>query len=284
MKFEGVSTWNWVIALTLLAAMWGCNEYNEVLKSPDLDYKYEKAVAFLDSGACYSALPVFEDLSRLTRGTQMAADVQYHYARTHACLKDNYLARYHFRSFVRTFPKDNRCEQATFEAAMCSYRLSPSPALDQTETRAAIEEFQLFMDSYPSSSLRDSAQTLVDKLRDKLEIKSFESARLYHKTGQYRSAVIALENAMKDFPDSPFREEMSFLIVDSYFQYAEQSTERRKLERYHDTIEAFLTFVARFPASEFRQEAERIRKRSMAEIDRLEGGDNIIDSADTTTP
>lgn len=271
MKWEGLSECNWVIALTLVIAAMSCNETNEVLKSPDLDYKYGRAVGFLDSNKCFSALPVFEDLARLTRGTQMAADVQYHYAKTHACLRDNYLARYHFRMFVKTFPNDPRCEEANFEAAMCSYRLSPSPSLDQTETRSAIEELQLFMDTYPASAQRDSAQILVDNLRSKLETKSYESAILYHKTGQYRSAVIALENALRDFPDSPFRESMSFLILDSHFQYAEQSTERRKAERYNDAIEAFLTFVARFPQSGKMAEAQRIHKRCLAELDRLEG-------------
>lgn len=260
-----------MIPLMLLVGAAGCNEYNEVLKSPDLDYKYERAVGFLDSNKCFSALPVFEDLARLTRGTQMAADVQYHYAKTHACLRDNYLARYHFRMFVKTFPNDPRCEEANFEAAMCSYRLSPSPSLDQTETRSAIEELQLFMDSYPASTRRDSAQTLVDNLRSKLETKSYESAVLYHKTEQYRSAVIALENALRDYPDSPYRERMAFLIIDSHFQYAERSTERRKAERYNDAIEAFLTFVARFPESPMMPDAQRIHSRCIAEIERLEG-------------
>ena len=282
MKFEGVCARNWMIPLMLLLGVAGCNEYNEVLKSPDLDYKYERAVGFLDSNQCFSALPVFEELARLTRGTQMAADVQYNYARTHACLRDNYLSRYHFRMFAKTFPNDPRCEGANFEAAMCSYRLSPPPSLDQTETRSAIEELQLFMDSYPGSALRDSAQTCVDNLRSKLETKSYESALLYHKTEQYRSAVIALENALKDFPDSPYREEMAFLIVDSHYQYALRSTERRKAERYNDAIEAFLTFVARVPSSERLPEAERIHKRCISEIERLEGNSETQNDSDAS--
>ena len=81
------------------------------------------------------------------------------------------------------------------------------------ETEQAIEEFQLFMDRYPASAYRDSCQSMVDGLRRKLEIKSFESAHLYYHTGKYKSAVIAFENAMKEYPDTPFREKMQWLIV-----------------------------------------------------------------------
>ena len=85
------------------------------------------------------------------------------------------------------------------------------------------------MDRYPASTFRDSSQVMVDELRHKLEVKSFESAYTYYHTENYKSAVIAFENALKEYPDTPFREQMQWLIVDSYFQYAELSTERRKL-------------------------------------------------------
>jgi outer membrane protein assembly factor BamD len=264
----------WLTGVLLLAILVGlnsgCSDYTKIMKSTDLDYKYQRALGFLDSNKCYGALPILEEIVALTRGTEQAREVQFHRAEAHRCVGDYYLARYHFKMFAKTFPNDERAEEAQFEAAMCSYYLSPKPALDQTETRAAIEELQLFLDRYPGSALRDSSQSLIDLLRVKLEVKSFETARLYHKTSQYQSAVIALANALKEFPDTPYREEMQWLIVDSHFQYASQSTERRKLERYNDTIEAFLTFVARFPDSRWMNDAQMIQNQCVSEIDRLQ--------------
>jgi outer membrane protein assembly factor BamD len=141
--------------------------------------------------------------------------------------------------------------------------------LDQLETEQAIDEFQLFMDRYPASAFRDSSQAMVNELRHKLEVKSFESAFNYYHTENYKSAVIAFENALKEFPDTPYRERMQWLIVDSYFKYAEMSTERRKLERYNDTIEAFLTFVARYPESPYMAEARKLHDKSVQAIDNL---------------
>ena len=62
---------------------------------------------------------------------------------------------------------------------------------------------------------------------------------------------------------------MQWLIVDSYFQYAELSTERRKLERYNDTIEAFLTFVARYPESQYMEQVQNVHDRCVTAIDNL---------------
>lgn len=257
----------WMAGVLFMAL--GCNGYNDVLKSTDPDYKLERAIGFIDSSQCYGALMVLEDLMNLTRGTSQGREVQYHHARAQYCLGDYYLARYYFKQFARTYPDDERSEQAEFDAALCSFRLSPGPSLDQTETRTAIEELQLFMDRHPGSPLRDSCQHMVDQLRNKLERKSFESAALYHKTEQFKSATIALQHALKDFPDSPYREEMQWLILDSHFQYAEQSTERRKLERYNEAIEAFLSFVARYPESRHMDKAQRIYDACVAEVTRL---------------
>jgi outer membrane protein assembly factor BamD len=248
----------------------GCSDYNKIMKSTDLDYKYERALGFLDSNKCFGALPLLEEVVSLSRGTERAIDAAFYRAQAHECVGDFYLARYHFKTFAKTFPNDSRAEPAQFQAAICSYKLSPKASLDQSETEAAINEFQLFMDRYPMTFYRDSCQQYVDELRHKMEVKSYESAKLYHRTQQFKSAVIAFENALRDYPDTPFRDEIQWLIVDSYFQYAEMSTDRRKLERYNDTIEAFLTFVARFPDSQYANEAQIVHAKSISAIENLE--------------
>ena len=111
---------------------------------------------------------------------------------------------------------------------------------------------------------------MIDQLRSKLEKKSFESASIFHKIGQYKSATIAMKNAMKDYPDSPYREEMHFLILDSYYQYALQSTNRRKIERFNDATAAFHTFASRYPASSYLSEAQNIYEQCVKAVETLE--------------
>ena len=263
-----------VFALTALVAFNSCTEYSKVLKSTDAELKWEYAQAALDSGSCFKALPLLEELVGLTRGTKRAQDVQYKYATAHYCVNDYYLARYYFSTYAKTFPNSDLVEDAEFKAANCSYLLSPNWSLDQTETKSAIQELQLFMDRHPASTHRDSSQTMVDNLRQKLERKSFESANIYHKTGKFKSASIAMNNALKDFPDSPYREKLHFLIIDSHYQYAIQSTNRRKLERFNDATQAFHIFATRFPDSSYHPDAQRIYESCVKAVETLESEEN----------
>lgn len=261
-----------VLASLALVALTRCSDYNKVLKSDDLEEKLRFATAALDSGNCFRALPLYDELMQLTRGTERAPDIHWNRALTHDCVNDFYLSRYYFQSFAKTFPNDPRVEEAMFRAALCSYYLSPESSLDQTDTRSAMDELQLFMDRYPASALRDSSQHMVDNLRRKLETKAFENARLYHKTGNFKSATLAMGHAMEDYPGSPYQEELQFLIIDSHFQYAQQSTDRRKLERYNDAIQAFHTFATRFPESSRMKDAQRLYDASVKAISELELG------------
>jgi outer membrane protein assembly factor BamD len=81
-----------------------------------------------------------------------------------------------------------------------------------------------------------------------------------------------MEHAMEDFPGSPFQEEMQYLIIDCNYQYAKQSTDRRKLERFNDAIQAFHTFATRFPESSRMKDAQRLYDASVKAISELELG------------
>ena len=93
---------------------------------------------------------------------------------------------------------------------------SPDFYLDQSDTYTSIDEFQLFMNRYPESPLVDSCNALIKELRTKLELKSFEKSSLYFKMEKYRSAVIAFNSTLEQFPDTKYREQILFMIVKAF--------------------------------------------------------------------
>lgn len=258
-----------LILLIMAALFLQCSDYQKTLKSKDPELKFTKAVEYYKDGRCYQALPLFEELIASVRGTQRAEEAYYYFAQTHYCIKDYYLANYYLKSFVKTFPTSQYAEECLFLAAMCSYQLSPKHTLDQTDTKLAVDEFQLFIDRYPNSNLKDSCNKMVGELRGKLELKSFEVAKLYHTTQRYRSAVVALQDALEAYPGSIYKEEIMFLIVESYYKYAEGSVDKKKLSRYKDTTDSYYKFVANFPESSRLREAESYFERSQKEVERL---------------
>ena len=226
------------VILGALGTAWlaGCGDYQKVLKSTDPELKWTRAQEYFADDRCIQALPLLQELIGLFRGTERMEDVYYMYAEANLCIEDWYMARYTMRNFSKTFPTSDRAEEAEYQAALCSYRLSPGPTLDQSDTRTAMDELQLFLDRHPESDKRDTCNSMIAALRTKLETKAWNGAKLYYTTGKFQSASRALANFMEDWPVSQYGEEAQFLILKSQFLYAEQSTERRQAERYADAI------------------------------------------------
>lgn len=247
----------------------GCSEYNKVLKSTDIEYKYTKALEYYHEESYYQALTILEELIGLTRGTQRAEEVYYYYAKSHFGVEDYYLANYYLKTFTKTFANSPKAEECLFLAAECSYQLSPSYSLDQTDTRNAIDEYQLFLDKYPYSNLKDSANHQIERLHMKLERKAYENARQFAKTLRYKAATSALKDFLKEYPASQYREEAMFLIVKCQYMLAEGSIEEKKLERMRAVGENYRTFAAAFPESDYLAEAESYFRKSERQIEKL---------------
>ena len=252
-----------LISSIVLLPLFGCDGYQKLLKSSDTELKYEKAMAYFAEDRCMQALPLLKELVSLFRGTDRMEDVFFTYAAAQYCIEDWYMARYYYRQFAKTFASSTHTEEAEFRAALCSVYLSPAHSLDQFDTGAAIDDLQLFMDRYPQSSLKDSCNHMMGRLRGKLELKDFEQAKLYHTTEKFQSAVMALGYFLDHHPMGPYSEEASFLIIESQFLYAQQSTSRRREERFADAIESYFNFAARFPQSAFIDAAVRMHRQSM---------------------
>jgi outer membrane protein assembly factor BamD len=255
-----------VMLLTFLSS---CTEYNKILKEKDMNKKFQAAVQYYKDGECQKALPLLEELQGPTRGSSISEDVQYYYAMTNLCNEDYVMAGYYLKAFSKNYPRHAKSEECLFKSAYCSYRLSPDYTLDQTETQNAINDFQFFLDRYPNSSMKDSANVLVSKLNFKLEKKDFENAKLYVKTEKYKAASIALKQFIHDYPTSQFREEVQYLIVKSNYLLAVGSIDSKKLERFRATTESYINFANAYPESEWLKSAQDYFDKCAKQIEKL---------------
>ena len=74
----------------------------------------------------------------------------------------------------------------------------------------------------------------------------------------YVSKGNEINNTLADFPETEYREELTFLKLKSNFLLAENSIKKKKLQRINDTIDAYYTFVDAFKESKYSKEAESI--------------------------
>jgi len=254
--------WGTIGILLLLSA--GCkSKFEQIRTSNNIAQKYQEAVRYYQDGKYSKALVLFDDLTQRYRGQAEAEDLYYYIAYTNYRLKDYTAARFHFQDFTSYYANSPRAEECRFMAAYCYYLEAPRPSLDQEYTYRAIDALQLFINLYPDSERAEESAKLIAELRDRLETKAFANAKLYLDMGlmdDYRAAVIAFDNALRDFPDTKYAEEMEFLSIKAQYLYASNSTLRRQEERFGEMLDMYHRFVASHPESKFMKEAEALRR------------------------
>ena len=247
-----------LIILSGLVFLSSCGEYNKLLKSTDSDLKKSKAKEYFDAGKYVKAAELIGQILPQFRATEEAEELIWMNARSYYGMKDYLSAGAYFQSYVEQYGYGKYVEEGNFMSAMCNYMMSPRAELDQEYTLAAIEGFNHFINRYPSSQRVDECKRLIRELEEKLVEKSYLSAKLYYDMTEYRSAIVALTNSLKEYADSKYREEMMFLKLNSLFLYAENSVASRQVERYQETLDDYYSFMEEFPDSRFRRDVRRI--------------------------
>jgi len=258
-----------VLFLFATGAITSCGEYNKVLKSTDANLKYNKGIEYYEQGRYERALPLFEELISLYRGTTKSEKIYFYYAYSNFYMRNYALSAYYFGNFVKTYPTSEFAEEASFMSGYSDYKSSPIYSLTQEDTYSAIDNLQRFMNDYPESLLVDSCNVLINELRGKLEKKAFENAYLYYKLGNYKSALIAFKDVLKDFPESNYKEDVLYWMLVTNYEVASKSVYFKKKERYEDTINAYYKFVDTYPESKKISSAERYFKLSIKFLDSL---------------
>lgn len=255
----------YLLLITLLLS--SCGDYQKILKSNDAELKYSKAVEYFDKGDFMRASTLFDMVASYFKGTERSEKVLNYLAKSYMGQKDYYSASEYYKTYVKTYPKGLFVVESKFMIGYCYYKDSPDPRLDQVPTQNAISAFQEFVDVYPDSERVPEANKLLDELNDKLAYKAYLNSKLYYNLGNYlgnnyESAVISAQNALKDYPSTIYREELSFLILDAKYEQAYQSFEDKKIDRYRNAIDEYYNFVNEFPTGKFRKQADKIFNES----------------------
>ncbi len=252
-----------VFALLFMAS---CSEYTKVQKSHDSELKYATARKYFDQKNYGKALTLLNDVEPFFRGRDKAEYITYYMAYSHYYEKDFYMAAHYFKNYTRLYPSGKLAEECYYMSAYSLFLDSPYYKLDQTSAIDAMKEMQLFINYYPRSSRIEEANRIIDQLREKLAHKDFEIARLYYKRDMYSASAIAFANVAKDFPETKYREEALFMVVKSYYYYANHSIASKQGERYEKVLEAFEKFERSYPDSPFLEDAQKFRKNSLKKL------------------
>ena len=256
---------NYLILFLASLFLCSCGEYQRVLKSDDVNYKFDYAKRAYEEGRYVQAATLLKDCITLLKGSDKAEESLYLLAMSHFENKDYVSSGAYFSTYYNRYPRGRYTEAARFYCGYGYFLDSPEPQLDQSGTIKAIEELQAFLDYFPKSDKVPVAQQAIFELQDKLTLKELQNAQLYYNLGtymgnNYESCVIVARNAIKNYPYSKYKEDLEMLILKSRYQEADQSVEEKKSDRFRDVIDEYYSFTNNWPESRYRREADNILK------------------------
>ena len=253
------------ILITVLVALLvsSCGEYNNLLKSTDYEYKYEAAKGYFAKGQYTRAATLLNELITILKGTSNAEESLYMLGMCYYNQEDYQTAAQTFIQYYNVYPRGIYTELDRFHAGKALHLDTPEPRLDQSGTYNAIQQLQLFLEYFPESTRKDEAQNMIFALQDKLVMKEYLSARLYYNLGNYlgnnyQACVITAQNALRDYPYTNLREDLSILILRAKYELAVYSVEDKRMERYREAVDEYYAFKNEFPESKYLKEADHI--------------------------
>ncbi len=255
----------------LLVVLGSCSRFQKVQKLTDPVKKYEAALAYYKQEDYYRAGTLLEELIPLMRGKAEGEQAQFYYAYCHYHQRQLVLSTYYFKSFYETFPRSPLVEEARYMHAVSLFKDTPEHNLDQTNSYEALTALEQFLNRHPESERTPQANQMIRDLREKLELKAYENARLYHRLATanityLKAAIIAFDNFVNNYPSSQYAEEILYLQIETEYELAKVSTDSKKEERYYQTLEYYESFIDRYPESRFARPAENIYQNTRARL------------------
>ena len=241
---------------------------HKIIKSADPELIYSEGLKYYGREKWRQAGDLFAACQAYYVGDMCEDSIAFMLARSKFKSRDYAEATGALDEFRRKFGRSAFIEDAEAMLAMCHYYLSPDPTRDQTVTTEAIIAFTEFNERYPNSKRVEAFKGLIEELTNRLKKKAYLNAYTYYKIQRYKSAVVALRNALKQYPDTPHREDILYLITVSNYRLASNSIQEKQGERYLSLLDSYYSFINEFPESKRRKELERYTKEAKDYLDK----------------
>ena len=157
------------------------------------------------------------------------------------------LAENEFKEFITFYPTSARVDYAQYKLAMTHYRRMRRPERDQTETAAAVREFEVFFERYPNSMLTAEVRERWRESRSRLSEASYRVGLYYYRARWYPGAIDRFKEVLKDDPGYPERDAVYYYLAESLL----------KTEKKAEALPYYDRLVKEFERSEFLADAHR---------------------------
>ncbi len=170
----------------------------------DCSGQLAKAVEKYNQKKYWDANNILTDVLTQCPGHNAYDSMLYYQAKTLLALKKYEESKTEFDRIVQTYPSSPFYEESYYRVGYTMFLASPASELDQTSTKEAQSRLKDFVETFPNSSLIDSARLYIAKADDKFAEKEFSSARFYEKIDQFDAAIVYYRVLINEYPQSKF--------------------------------------------------------------------------------
>lgn len=136
-----------------------------------------------------------------------------------------------FREFLTFYPTSPRADYAQFRLATAMAEQMLAAERDQSNTREAVKELQVFQDRYPNSPLLPEAQKLMRSANDRLSEASYRVGFYYYRAKWYPGAVDRFREILKADPGYSNRDAVYYHLADALLKQKQNAEALPYFER-----------------------------------------------------
>jgi outer membrane protein assembly factor BamD len=152
-----------------------------------------------------------------------------------------------FREFLTFYPTHARADYAQLQLARSFIEQMLGPERDQSATKDAIKEIEIFLQRFPNSPLMAEARKMERQARDRLSESSYRVGFFYYRNRYYRGAIDRFEEVLKTDPAYTNRDAVYYHLAESLYR------EKRGAE----ALPYYERLLKEFEKSEFLAEAQK---------------------------
>lgn len=156
-----------------------------------------------------------------------------------------------FREFLTFYPTHPRADYAQLQLARSYTEQMLAPERDQSATRDAIKEIEVFLQRFPNSQLMPEARKMEREARDRLSQANYRVGFYYFRVKWYPGAIERFKEVLSTDPNFTNRDAVYYHLAESLYRSANEPAKKAEALPYYERL------VKEFEKSEFLAAAQK---------------------------
>jgi outer membrane protein assembly factor BamD len=123
-----------------------------------------------------------------------------------------------FREFLTFYPTHPRADYAQLQIARSFTEQMLAPERDQSATKDAIKEIEIFLQRFPNSKLAPDARTLEREAKDRLSEANYRVGFYYFRVRWYPGAIDRFRDVLATDPEFSSRDAVYYHLAESLYR------------------------------------------------------------------